>query len=258
MIAQFALRLIFGISLMWALMPRRDVTCGFFRIQMLLVLGLSVLSAITLGDYAILPAGGETLLSTRVLKILSVVLAVTAYAGSVLWTLDRRTGGTTCIAVILLISLVSLLATVSSASSLQSATGWLVLLSEISTAWILGAALTGMLLGHWYLTAPTMSIKPLSTLTLLFGGAVGLRLILSGVAWAMYASEITGSTHLTWFALRWVAGIAGSAAVFVMTWKILKFRNTQAATGVLFVGVILTFLGELSALLLYRGLKLPL
>jgi hypothetical protein len=114
------------------------------------------------------------------------------------------------------------------------------------------------LLGHWYLTAPTMSIKPLSTLTLLFGGAVGLRLLLSGLSWGLFAAEISGSTHWTWFALRWVAGIAGSAAVFVMTWKILKFRNTQSATGVLFVGVILTFLGELSALLLYRGLKLPL
>ena len=38
MIAQFALRLVCGISLMWLLMPRRQITSGFFRIQMLLAL----------------------------------------------------------------------------------------------------------------------------------------------------------------------------------------------------------------------------
>ena len=30
-----------------------------------------------------------------------------------------------------------------------------------------------------------------------------------------------------------------------MVWRILRYRNTQAATGVLFVGVIVTFIGEL-------------
>ena len=41
MIAQFALRLTCGISLMWLLMPQRQITSGFFRIQMLLALALS-------------------------------------------------------------------------------------------------------------------------------------------------------------------------------------------------------------------------
>ena len=47
MIAQFALRLICGMSLMWAIMPRRQVTSGFFRIQMLVVMGLGVLATLT-------------------------------------------------------------------------------------------------------------------------------------------------------------------------------------------------------------------
>ena len=48
MISLFCCRLICGASLCWALMPRRQVTCGFFRIQHLVVLGLSALAAITL------------------------------------------------------------------------------------------------------------------------------------------------------------------------------------------------------------------
>ena len=46
MIAQFALRLLCGMSLMWSIMPRDQVTAGFFRIQMLIALGLSVLIAL--------------------------------------------------------------------------------------------------------------------------------------------------------------------------------------------------------------------
>ena len=118
--------------------------------------------------------------------------------------------------------------------------------------------MTGMLLGHWYLTAPTMSIQPLTTLTLWFGIAAVIRLLFSLLAWLIFSPEYPGSVETTWVALRWIAGIVGPLAVFVMTWRILKYKNTQSATGVLFVGVILTFLGELSALLLYRSLGIPL
>jgi hypothetical protein len=103
-----------------------------------------------------------------------------------------------------------------------------------------------------------MSIKPLSTLTLWFGVAAGIRLLVSATSWLVLAPEMPSSTETVWLALRWIAGILGPLAVFVMTWKILQYRNTQSATGVLFVGVILTFLGELSALLLYRSLGIPL
>src|SRR5687768_3656781 len=50
MIAQFALRMMFGMSLMWSLMPREKVSAGFFRIQMLIVMGLGVLASLTFGE----------------------------------------------------------------------------------------------------------------------------------------------------------------------------------------------------------------
>jgi hypothetical protein len=56
----------------------------------------------------------------------------------------------------------------------------------------------------------------------------------------------------TWLflTLRWLSGIVGALALAVMTWQTLKIPNTQSATGILYVGVIVTFLGELLALLL--------
>jgi hypothetical protein len=84
-------------------------------------------------------------------------------------------------------------------------------------------------------------------------GATGDGLVL---AWDALAGGT--QTHWLWLSLRWGAGIIGPLIVAAMTWRILKYRNTQSATGVLFVGVILTFLGEMTALLLYRELGLPL
>jgi hypothetical protein len=61
-----------------------------------------------------------------------------------------------------------------------------------------------------------------------------------------------------WLVLRWLAGIVAPLVLAVMVWRILRYRNTQAATGVLFVGVIVTFIGELSATLVSQELHLPL
>ncbi|MDC0273196.1 MAG: hypothetical protein P8M30_15670 [Planctomycetaceae bacterium] len=258
MIAQFTLRLIVGISFMWVVMPRKEVTCGFFRIQMMVVLGLSVLTGLTIGRDSVPLPSGEPLLSETALRVVCGLSAFVAYVGSVVWMLARRKSGDITVYLIFLISSLCLVALVASEESLKTSTGWLIVVSEFATALVLGAAMTGMLLGHWYLTATTMSIKPLSTLTLWFGVAAGIRLLVSATSWLVFAPEMPSSTETVWLALRWIAGILGPLAVFVMTWKILEYRNTQSATGVLFVGVILTFLGELSALLLYRSLGIPL
>lgn len=266
MIAHFSLRLICGASLMWCLMPRREVSSGFFRIQMLLILGLSVLSALTLekfGDAAEgagLSASGSLspLMSHRAGVVFCLLLAGAAFLGSVMWTLERRTAGGAIAAVIALVSLAALLSSSPRVGSLSDMGEQLRLLSDLSSAVLLGGAVTAMLLGHWYLTAPTMSIEPLRRMTWYFGGAGLFRLVVAGVGFAVFWGTIGDATLWSWLALRWAAGLFGPLAVFVMVWRILKHRNTQSATGVLYVGVILTFLGELTGSLLYRELSAPL
>jgi hypothetical protein len=44
----------------------------------------------------------------------------------------------------------------------------------------------------------------------------------------------------------------------LMTWYVLKVPNTQSATGILYAGVILSFIGELSSQLLSVGTLYPL
>jgi uncharacterized membrane protein len=100
-----------------------------------------------------------------------------------------------------------------------------------------------------------MSIEPLKTLCWYFAAAVLLRFLVSLSGWMIAGDELHRGLHWTWFSLRWLAGILGPMAISIMALRILRYRNTQAATGVLFAGVILCFIGEMSAALLYSELR---
>ena len=258
MICQFSLRLICGMSLMWSIMPRRRVTSGFFRVQMLVVLGLSILGALTVDQMSGRWSADEFLLSRSVGIGWFAGLAVAAFLGSILWTLERRRAGTVCVFLIAVGSTVLLLLSVVGWKSFGEPRAVLLVLSELSTAAVLGSTVTGMLLGHWYLTAPTMSTAPLDRLNL-FVGLSGIgRGVLSGVGLFLAWDQVTAGTVWLWLSLRWTAGVAGPLLAAVMVWRILKYRNTQSATGVLFVAVVLVFIGELSASLLRTQIAIPL
>jgi hypothetical protein len=257
MIAQFALRLTCGISLMWLLMPRRQITSGFFRIQMLLALALSALAALTLGRFEA-TASTTPLLPVTAGRILCGVLCAIAYLGSIAWTLERRKLGTWCVCGVAALSTSILLFSSVSADQMGTAVGALTIFSELATSLLIGGATAGMLLGHWYLTAPTMSITPLGRVNACFGSAAILRLVVSLVGLVLVWPSLMGGTPVLWLVLRWTAGIGGPLVLTVMVWRILRYRNTQAATGVLFVGVIVTFIGELSATLVSRETHVPL
>jgi hypothetical protein len=265
MIAQFALRLVCGMSLMWTIMPRREVTSGFFRIQMLVVLGLSVLASLTMGQYS---SGSDVSISVTTGSILCGLIGVLAFLGSVFWTLERRKAGSLTTLLIAVISGIVLILVTCDLERVATYQGVLKVLSELASAATLGGAVVGMLLGHWYLTTPTMSIKPLSQVNSYFGIAVTFRFVCSAVGLLVLLNAANGSgdimaksvhsTVWTWLSLRWLAGILGPLLVVVMVWRILRYRNTQAATGVLFVGVILTFIGEMTAALLFEEVQRPL
>ncbi|MEW4529871.1 MAG: hypothetical protein ACF8PG_14920 [Maioricimonas sp. JB045] len=255
MIAQITLRLVAGMSLTWCLMPRRDVTSGYFRIQMLAVLGLATLAALTV------PAGESvepTLLSAGWLKAVAVGVAVLSFFGSVMWTLERRRAGTVLAFAVALLATVSVIGFVPhryAGLSMESAHAGL---SAVSSAWLIGGSVSTMLLGHWYLTATSMSTEPLKRLNVLLGVAVLVRSVLSLYGVSLLSAGELGPVEWTWLAVRWLGGLLGVLVMTVLTARILKYRNTQSATGVLFAAVILAFMGEATGLLLDRELHVPL
>ena len=119
--------------------------------------------------------------------------------------------------------------------------------------------MAAMFLGHWYLNKPTMELAPLRRLIKLMAVSLGLRVAVAtaGLFAATAAVELT-TLELLFLSLRWLAGLIAMVPVIWMTWQTLKIPNTQSATGMLYVGVILTFLGELAALLLSDTSPFPL
>ena len=240
-IAFFALRLIFGMSLMLCIMPRKCVPSAFFRIMLLVVLGLAALFALTC------PA----------MLWWGIALGVAAFVGSVCWLLERRSAGMAAIGTVLALSFITANLLTENLTVEANYGHWLPRLSALARAATLGAAMTGMLLGHRYLTAPGMPLAPLIWLNAGLGLAAVFRGLVSAAALASGIAVLSESTYWIWLALRWLAGILGPMAACIMVQRILQYRNTQAATGVLFVAVILTFIGELTGDLLQRALNVP-
>jgi len=281
MIALFVLKLSAGICMMWWLMPRRQVTDGFFRIQMRVVLGLAVLAALLLSrngtwdisDIATLQsveasasaatgddvdrqiAAQASLESVRHWQFrIQIGVAVIAYLGSVFWALGRRLPGNLCIHAMTLGSCASV--------ALHSIYGpgdciWLQLLSGFASSAVCGSMLTAMLLGHWYLTTPTMSTQPLLWFNYAIVASACLRLAASAIAIVTHGLQVSGTTHWMWLLMHWLGTIVVPLIVAALVWRILKYRNTQSATGVLFAGLILVLMGEMSGTLLERDLNIP-
>ena len=195
MIAQFALRLVSGISLTWLMLPRSQITSGFFRIQSLLALALGALGGITLGA-AVFGLGQAPLLPASFLRGGCFVAAGLAYVSSVLWTLGRRRGGTVCLIAIAAISTGTLLAGSLSRESLTSGLSFLTAFSELATSLTIGGATVGMLLGHWYLNTPTASGKPLEFVTILLVAGLLTELIFALLIGPSTAQHLPGAVTL--------------------------------------------------------------
>lgn len=255
LLVQFSFQLLSGMCVVLAAMPKATVASGFFRTQLQIVLGMATVAALAAGSSQQVSAGplGNTAATTII-----ATLAALAFVGAALWTLERRVGGERCLWMLAVGTVAFLGLHVSTLPAFQGAGIGVLLASEFSSALTLGTAMCGMLLGHSYLTSPTMSLLPLARLNHWLLAATILRGMVSGICLALAPETLRLSPLMVWLSLRWIAGVIGPVIMAVMVVRILRYRNTQAATGVLFVAVILTFLGELTASLLLSSTGWPL
>jgi hypothetical protein len=115
----------------------------------------------------------------------------------------------------------------------------------------LGGANAAMLLGHWYLVTPKLSSGPLQKAALVVVGAVALQIGL--VAVAIARGELTLNTDLAFVVaagLRIGVGLLMTLAVALAAWWTARM-NTQASTGLLYVGLGCVLAGEVSARVLF-------
>jgi hypothetical protein len=245
---EFTLHLAFGLCLALFAVSREFVTSGFFRIQMWIVMGLDTF------------AGVLFLSQDQVaLAALAFTSAVAAYASAVLWLYDRTVGGMRGVALVLLLNLAAFVgmpfAPAKAAMATSPGVQNLAIMEGLTSGSLLGFTVTAMLLGHWYLNVPGMKLRPLRTLLAGMSGAVMVRAAV-GLPSLWEASQL-GSMDvqlLVVLSLRWIAGLIAVAVLCYMAWQTLRIPNTQSATGILYVAVILVFVGELSSHLLVKDL----
>jgi hypothetical protein len=246
MIATFCLRLALGMLGTLFLLPARQMHPRFFRTQFLTTLGLALVAAV-------LSWGTQ-------LGVAAVVAAVLAFLGAVAWIFERPPIGWTLVVLTGGTALIALALIEPPTINRTPLAGRIA--DDITASALLGSAMTAMLVGHSYLISPGLSIKPLMRQLYALGIAIVLRVAVAGTAlWFWTADhELTNLNDETvlWLPARWLIGLAGPLVFGWMAYRTAKIRSTQSATGILYVVVILTFLGELTSLLLMRETGLPL
>jgi hypothetical protein len=244
MLATFCLRLACGLIGSLLLLSPPQVNPRFFRVHFLIALGLTALAAVARRDMA-----------DREMWLALVITGVLTLLGSFVWSLEGTPGGRG----IVILSLCSLMGTLAieelvEVSRIQPMPYAWNFLGDLTSAALLGMAMSAMLIGHSYLLAPTMSLTPLWRLLGALFVVTAVRMLVAGIGlWSWGADHsllnLEDETVL-WLPVRWGLGFIGPLVLGWMAWSAARIRSTQSATGILYVVVIFCFLGELTSQLL--------
>jgi hypothetical protein len=140
--------------------------------------------------------------------------------------------------------------------------------SFIVSALVLGAVTTGMLLGHWYLIDRDLSLDPFRRVFRYFVAVLGVQaallLVDAGVlSLAGAGPSLTGLTqllrdHVSLLTARLLISPIGTAGLAWMIWKTLQVPQTMAATGLFYIAILSTLVGELMGRFILFRTSLPL
>jgi hypothetical protein len=242
LLVDFLLRFGWGLAVGLVLTPAATVPSGFFRVNLLVVMGLATFAALV----------GQA--TPTAAWPLAAAAAVTAWAGSVAWFGERRRAGAgLCLATALLLAGGIVVFHAAAASPVGGAA------AAVLSGLVSGLAVHAMLLGHWYLNAPGMRVdllrRAIDAALIVWGVQLAATVAISAggsmtAAARAAVSMPTGGTVAALVALRWLAGLVGLPILLVMARKTLDIPNTQSATGILYVACLAAILGELTAQLL--------
>lgn len=123
------------------------------------------------------------------------------------------------------------------------------LAANVPAVLVLGASVVSMLLGHWYLVVPKLSIQYLKIVTIALIATLAFRfgLLLFEI---LNSHSALSSSHFyeiygMFFIQRVVFGLLLTLVLSIMTYFCVRIRSTQSATGILYVVVVFSLVGEL-------------
>ncbi len=241
LVATFCLRLAAGLMLMLPVLSPAQIPPRFYRVHFLTALGLLAVSGFFLYEQA-----------TLAFWLLFALAGLGCIAGSIVWHLDGAPGGAWANGFVP----IALAACLVYGGLLQRGPGDtpIRIADDALASLVVGSATTAMLMGHSYLIAPTMSMSPLMRLLAAVAVSVVLRIGLACFGlWGWTSSRPLDNLEtemLVWLPVRWILGLIAPLVLGWMAWETARIRSTQSATGILYVVVIVCYLGELTSQLL--------
>lgn len=276
-LALFLFLLGFGLLLLLHAAPPRDVGVGFWR-MITLIAGIPLIFAARLAwDTATVrallttPAGSNPDYWRGVNALTFAAYATGALIAGLLAWLNRETAARRALEIANAVGIAAVAgfgAGLGSTHGLARGATALVIGALLTSALVLGSAVGGMLLGHWYLVRPAMEIRHLQVFSGVIIGSLALRLALSvTVGIASLGPGLTyGGSQLEWLVdmdpltllVRAAFGLLGPIVLSGMIWQTVKLRATQPATGLLYACVVFVLAGELSGAYLLLTRHVPL
>jgi hypothetical protein len=134
------------------------------------------------------------------------------------------------------------------------------------SALAMGAVILAMMLGHWYLVTPKLSITPLKRYSgsyILLTVLTALELVLSYIFYVGWGNEPATLTSQRWmseimfvlFRVAW--GILPPLGMAYWILETVRMKSTQSATGILYAAMICTMIGEGMGLYLTLATGVP-
>ena len=238
--------------LVCAAVARSPAGPGFYRMILLIVLACLILGfGLRLG-----PASDTMPMPTN-LSGISYVVAVVA---TIVFGISLQPGTTQSFMKLTAASICGTLAVLTDPAILEGATSitWtgrvLYHAGIISVLPAVGSVLFAMLLAHWYLVEPRMSLEPLRRVLIVFVATQFFLLVsVAGVIayhWPEW-TEMDGGLvraftlgNALFVFMRAFLGVLAPIGLAWMTWKTVELRSIQSATGILYAAVVFVLFGE--------------
>lgn len=144
---------------------------------------------------------------------------------------------------------------------------WLLGVHAAASALLLGAAFLAMMLGHWYLVIPKLSITPLKRYAAFYILLTVFTALELGASYFLYVDSLDRPATLggellvheeIFFVLSRVAwGLLVPLGLAYWIWETVRMRSTQSATGILYASLFCTMIGEAMGLYLTLQTGVP-
>jgi len=253
---QFCLELGFGVLVALAFVPNAPVGTLFYRIM-----GTCAFLPLLVALVASIVWGGASPTDPGILLTAAAVVGYPVVSGPFK---GRRWAF--FLAGSLFFGGAALVVTVAEASSLEGPLEILLgSLTAMATGAVAGSVSLAMVLGHWYLTIPTLDVAHLRRLNRVTTFSMLACLVLLAVTCVAFQERLSaaetplfgpwGMFHL---GTRLAVGLALPLTFAWMTAGSLGFKNTRSATGILYASTILVLIGTAVSVSLQDSYGVPL